>query len=307
MEHENYIKQLNAILEIHKMPQEKLAKEIGVTHAAFSRWLNGHAKPHKNKLDQINQLYKKLVYYPSFDKKLLSEIVKKAEQFKNQNIVDLIFNNQALLEDLLLEQTYNSSAIEGTTFTKRETEAIIFNNIVIKDKSLKEHLEITNHAAILKNIFLKKYDHKITEDLIKEMHKGLMHGLREDGGEYAKHHRGIRGLDIILTHPKDIAEEMSNLIQTWNKKRKKSIIDIADFHQAFELIHPFGDGNGRIGRLIMAIQCMQLGYPPVIIENIRKFEYYDVLEYAQLTAIGPFVEFTLNEIQKTSRIISKYL
>lgn len=117
----------------------------------------------------------------------------------------------------------------------------------------------------------------------------------------------VRGIDVALTHPKDIPEEMGRLIKQWRSKPvRKTLREIAVFHVQFELIHPFGDGNGRVGRLAMAFQCLQEGYAPVVIENARKAEYYEVLEYAQKKSEGPFIRFLTDEMQTTHRILQKY-
>ena len=306
MNSKNYIKQLKEILEKRNISQSALASEIGVTFSAFNRWINKYSTPHKTKLEKINKLYKEYVYYPEINQEAIKQIIKGSEKFKIKNIYKRIVNNEKLIEDLLLEHTYNSNAIEGSTFSKRETEAVIFDHLIIKEKSLIEHLEATNHATVLRNIFGKKYGQEIDESLIKNLHKDLMQSIRQDAGEYSKYNRAIRGVNIMLTHPDDIPEELEKLILKWKEIKNKNIHDIAKFHADFELIHPFGDGNGRVGRLLMIIQCLSLDYPPVVIENSEKIEYYEVLEYAQTKTEGPLVEFFFSEMKKTRGILDKY-
>ncbi len=101
-------------------------------------------------------------------------------------------------------------------------------------------------------------------------------------------------------------KERLGQICRWNSGKPKNIQSIAEFHSGVELIHPFGDGNGRVGRLIMALQCQAGNYAPVIIENSRKAEYYEVLEYAQRKSEHPFVSFLVDEMKRTFRIIKKY-
>ena len=304
----NYISQLKEILAAGSMTQGQLAERLEVTFAALNRWLHGHARPQPRRIATIQKLHKELVGYPSVTHEHVQEAMGRADRLKRRALWALIAEHQALQEDLLLEHTYNSTSIEGTTFSKRQTEAVLFGKALIPDKSLMEHLEVTNHAAVLKGIFQMKRAGLITEAFIQNLHKGLMQGVREDAGLYSRYPRAIRGVNIALTHPKDIAEEMANLIRSFRKKpAHKTICDIADFHVQFELIHPFGDGNGRIGRLLMAMQCLQENYPPVVIENARKADYYDVLEYAQRKSNGPFVCFLAEEMGRTANIIKKYL
>lgn len=303
----NYIEQLKDILAVSEISQAKLAEKLGVTYAALSRWINGHAKPHPGKLKGIERLYREIVGYPAITEGYLKGVVNKADSYKVKGIWKIIAENEDLQNEFLLEHTYNSTSIEGTTFTKRETEGIIFDGAIIHDKTLKEHLEVTNHAAVLRNIFTGKHADSIDQDFIKHLHENLMQGLHKDAGNYSKHERVIRSLEIALTHPDDIVEEMTGLMNNWNKNlSKKTIRDIADFHISFELIHPFGDGNGRLGRILMILQCLRYEYPPVIIENARKMEYYDVLHYAQTNSDGPFVCFLMSEMERTNRILNKY-
>lgn len=304
---ENYISRLKKMLGAAGLSQANIAARLGVTYAALNRWVNGHAKPHPSRLRKIEKLYNEIVGYPAITGEYLKDIIRKADSYKIKNIWMIIGGNEDLQNEFLLEHTYNSTSIEGNTFTKRETEGVIFSGAVINDKSLKEHLEVTNHAAVLRNVFTSKYASQISEDFIKHLHENLMQGLHKDAGAYSKYERVIRGLDIALTHPNDIPEEMANLINKWNSKRgKKTIRDIADFHISFELIHPFGDGNGRLGRILMVLQCLKYGYPPVIINTTRKAEYYDVLWYAQTKADGPFVSFLVDEMTLTNKILEKY-
>lgn len=302
----NYIDQLKQIMSVESLSQIQLADRLDVTFAALNRWINGHARPRSSKIIAIRKLFQEIAGYPSVTAKDQTLAIQQAQAMKRKELWDFIARHQELQDELLLEHTYNSTSIEGTTFNKRETEAVIFSKAVIPDKSLVEHLEVTNHAAALRRILNKRSVGPLTEGFIKDLHKELLHGVRGDGGQYSKHQRAIRGVQIHLTHPDDIPEEIGQLLRTWKKMPNKTIKEISDFHVQFELIHPFGDGNGRIGRLLMVVQCLQQGYPPVVIENSRKGEYYDVLEYAQRRSVAPFVLFVVDEMKKTAAIIRKY-
>jgi Fic family protein len=278
-----------------------------VTFAALSRWIHGHAKPHPNRILSIEKLYKVKVAFPALTEEALRPLIHKAEKCKLSELWAKISANEALRDDLILEQTYNSTTIEGTTFTKRETEAVLFSRVTIPRKSLVEHLEVTNYAAVLRNILEKKIVLPLTESLIKSLHQRLMQGIKRDAGEYSQYHRGIRGVNITLTHPADIPEEMRELIRSWNRAKRKTIREIAAFHVHFELIHPFGDGNGRLGRLLMTLQCLEQDYPPIIIEYARKADYYETLEHAQRENENPFIAFLIGELEKTWGVLGKYL
>jgi Fic family protein len=305
---DNYILQIRAILKAGPYTQKALAENLGVTFAALNRWLNGHAVPHPAKRAAIARMHRELVGYAAISDPEAADFVRQAARFKKEGIWRRVASSPTAQEDLLLELTYNSTAIEGTTFTKNQTKTILFEKTLIPHKSLSEHLEVSNHGDVLRDILRKKLVGPITEAFIKQLHQRLMQGLRDDAGQYAQHQRAITGVNIALTHPKDIPEEMVGLIRRWRKTpRIKTLADIARFHAQFELIHPFGDGNGRAGRLLMILQCLEAGFPPVIIENSRKAEYYDVLEYAQRKSDGPFMRFLLDEMGFTDKILRKHI
>lgn len=301
----NYISQIKELLRDHS--QEELAIRLGVTFAALNRWLNKHSKPHKSNLLKIDKLYKELIAYPKFDDKAIIKIDRDSKKLIRKRLWKQIQNNAKLQEELILEHTYNSNTIEGSTFTKRETEAVIFNNQTINGKNLKEHLEVVNHANVLKEILNSNYPIETSEELIKSLHYKLMYGIRDDAGSYSKHHRAIRGLDLSLCHPKDIPDEINDLIKKFRLIKNKTLSTIADFHINFELIHPFGDGNGRVGRLLLVIHCLSADLPPVIIRDAKKLNYYDTLYYAQTQHGGAFLKFLYDEMLDTAIISDKYL
>lgn len=304
---ENYIALLRQILLEKGISQVELARRLGVTFAALNRWLHGSAKPHPRRIEAIRRLHREWVAYPSVTAEELRHVIRRAESLRRKGYWGQIARRQDLQDDLLLEHTYNSTSIEGTTFSKRETEMILFGKGLVPDRSLVEYLEVTNHAAVLREVLQKKYPALVSEPLICRLHQALLQGIRPDAGEYSRHHRVIRGVQIALTHPKDIPEEMKHLMRSWKgKPKKKTVREIAVFHADFELIHPFRDGNGRVGRLVMVLQCLQEGFPPAVIENARKAEYYEVLEYAQRRSEGPLVAFLADEMGRTAKLLRKY-
>jgi Fic family protein/DNA-binding XRE family transcriptional regulator len=305
---QNYIQQIRAILETTGWTQLQLAREIGVTFAALNRWLNGRAVPHPSTQENIYRAYKARVGILP----LPSETIQKAltavrgEKKKHPGLKAQLKTHRNLRDDFLLELTYNSNAIEGSTLTKKETESIIFDKAIIKDRTYTEHLEATNHATALNQIFDGNFYGPITEKKIKELHAIVLQGISSDAGNYSKHHRAIRGVDLILPAPEDVPEEMKWLIRSINHPAGNRIKHIAESHAAFEAIHPFGDGNGRVGRLVMIIQLFDSGYAPCIIEKSRKAEYYEALEFAQEKSSSHLVKFVAESIQKGYQIIRKH-
>src|SRR6185437_7488878 len=98
-------------------------------------------------------LFRKVVGYPSVDEREIASLIRQTKALRREKLWEAIGQNQALQDDLLLEHTYNSTSIEGTTFTKRQTEGIIFNKGTVPGRTLIEHLEVTSHSAVLREIF----------------------------------------------------------------------------------------------------------------------------------------------------------
>ncbi|MFH1856602.1 MAG: Fic family protein [Candidatus Omnitrophota bacterium] len=305
---EKYIYQLTQILEKSGWSQVRLAEEVGVSFATVNRWLNGHTRPHLAQIRQIEKLFREFVGIIPLPEKDIEFVLEKVTDKKKQFCdIKKFLQNERIVEEFMLEVTYNSDAIEGNTLTKKETEAVIFDKAALKNKSLIEHLEAVNHASVLKDIFAGKLQEEIDENIIKKMHKMLMQGIREDAGEYAKYQRGIRGVDLILPHPEDIPEEMRLFCDKVNNYAGHPLEHIAKMHADFEAIHPFGDGNGRIGRLIMIIQCLKNNLAPCVINVEEKAKYYETLEYAQKRSETHFVCFAAEAVLKGYKIIEKYV
>jgi Fic family protein len=308
MKQVNYISLLSEIRSATGWTQVELAHQLGITHAALNRWLGEKAIPHKSHQILIQRLYKDIVGIQPLPKSEIEKLFREIDRYKIPNIYKIITRHPSLQEDLTLELTYNSNTIEGTTFTKKETEAVIFDHAIVADKDLNEHLAAINHAQALLDIFAGKYPGSITEALLKGFHKTIMQGIRPDAGEYSKHQRGIRGVPLILPHPEDVPEEMARWIHQFKQPSNTHPLEqIAQAHADFEAIHPFGDGNGRVGRLLMTLQFLNLNYAPALIENKRKADYYEALEFAQRHSATHLIKFLVEEIREGYRIFKKYI
>ena len=197
---------------------------------------------------------------------------------------------------------YNSNRIEGSTLTYNQT-ASIFNTGTInglEDKFIKtKDIEEMNGHFTMFNNMLTTYNIELSEKLIKSYHYDLKCGVFEDKangypvGEYKN--RGNRVSDIITISPSEVSSKMQQLLNKYNEKEKIALEDIAKFHAEYESIHPFQDGNGRTGRIIMFKECLRNNIFPFIIEDDNKGEYYDVLNKAQKGNIEPFIKFLEKE------------
>lgn len=179
-----------------------------------------------------------------------------------------------------IDLTYNSNHIEGSRLTHDQTRYIFETNTIgIEGESIRvdDIIETTNHFRCI-DIIIERAEEKLTESLVKELHMTLKAGTsdsRKDWfavGEYKRLPNEVGGNET--TSPENVHREMKALLREYDSKKRKTFEDIIDFHQRFESIHPFQDGNGRVGRLIMFKECLSNGFVPFIITDELKMYYY---------------------------------
>lgn len=179
-----------------------------------------------------------------------------------------------------IELTYNSNHMEGSRLTHDQTRYIFETNtigIANGNLNVDDIVETSNHFRCI-DIVIENATNALTESLIKELHYVLKNGTsdsRKDWfvvGDYKRLPNEVGGNDT--TPPEKVAEEMRALLSSYNSKEKKTFEEILDFHYRFERIHPFQDGNGRIGRLILFKECLKNDIVPFIIDDEYKMFYY---------------------------------
>ena len=179
-----------------------------------------------------------------------------------------------------IELTYNSNHIEGSRLTYDQTRYIFETNTIGVEKdvlNVDDVIETANHFQCI-DMIIDKAKTALTEKFIKELHLILKSGTsdyRKDWfavGDYKKITNEVGGMDTAL--PEEVADKMKALLTEYNGKEEKTFEDILDFHVKFERIHPFQDGNGRVGRLIMFKECLKYNIIPFIIEDNLKMFYY---------------------------------
>ena len=188
-----------------------------------------------------------------------------------------------------IDLTYNSNHIEGSRLTHDQTRYIFETNTIgITDEAINvdDVVETVNHFRCIDYI-IDHAEEKLTEDLIKKLHLLLKTGTsdsRKDWfavGEYKRLPNEVGGIETIL--PKDVHREMKALLKSYNANKSHSFEDILDFHVHFEAIHPFQDGNGRVGRLLMFKECLANHHVPFIItEELKMFYYRGLREWGHV-------------------------
>lgn len=181
--------------------------------------------------------------------------------------------------------TYNSNHIEGSRLTHDQTRYIFETNTISVEKevlNVDDVIETASHFRCI-DMIINHAKATLTEKFIKELHLILKNGTsdsRKDWfavGDYKKMPNEVGGMDTTL--PEDVADEMKELLSQYNSMEEKCLNDILEFHARFERIHPFQDGNGRVGRLIMFKECLKYNIVPFIIEDLKMFYYRGLKEW----------------------------
>ncbi len=188
--------------------------------------------------------------------------------------------NGGIYHKIQIELTYNSNHIEGSRLTHDQTRYIFETNTIgVTDEGVRvdDIIETTNHFRCIDEI-IENAKSQLSERFIKNLHFILKTGTSDAKkewfavGNYKKMPNEVGGRDTTL--PEDVSADMKKLLADYNSKEKVGLEDIIEFHVRFERIHPFQDGNGRVGRLIMFKECLKHGIVPFIIEDRIKMFYY---------------------------------
>ena len=237
--------------------------------------------------------------------------VKKAliEQ-KNMNLPGNLYHKTQI------EFAYNTNHMEGSTITPDETASIYDTGTILTNSDkiivIKDVTETKNHFTLFKYM-LDTIEEPITEDMIKKFHFILKDGTLTDSekewfnvGEYKKKKNFVG--NITTTLPKDVSKDMKQLIDSYNKISEKKLEDIIDFHVKFEHIHPFQDGNGRVGRMIMFRECLYNDIMPFYIEDRNKdFYIRGIKKYQQENEKGYFIDTCLNSQDNYTQMVKFFL
>jgi len=215
----------------------------------------------------------------------LSEQYKKLVKSKPEAVQEI-----AIAE--IPEMVYNSNAIENSTLTLKDTEDILLRDSIKKDHDIREIYEAKNLAKITKTL-LDNSNKPVSVKLILDLHKILLTGIKDDwAGRFRSGKEWVRVGAHVGANPDFVERLVEELVANYGNQDNRYFLDkIAWFHAEFETIHPFNDGNGRLGRVLINQQLMGLGLPPVTIQNKSKHtSYYPAFDSYRVT--GKFDDFT---------------
>ncbi|MCL4449471.1 MAG: Fic family protein [Actinobacteria bacterium] len=303
----NYILQLKSILKASGWSQEQLACELSVSFPTLNAWLNRRSKPRTNARLKIEMLYINVVGAESIYDTELAIVKNTALDLKLRP--STLISNENMLHKLTIYITYHTNTIEGSTMTLSDVEEVIFANKVLSNRTAVEQAEARNHQSallwVLEQLVENGESFTIDEELILGIHLRLMNGIMSDAGKYRKHSIRIMGTHVVLANWIKVPELLVQLIKDLSKSSKDIVSELAKAHATFEQVHPFSDGNGRVGRLLMFAQALRAGLVPPLVVKERRYAYYKYLEIAQTTADYSLLElFIAQSMQSCHKILT---
>jgi Fic family protein len=275
---------LEIIQKMLGLTQTKLSERFGVSFVAFNSWWTGKSTPRPKMQTAIEELFLEVTGQKviSAEKLNIKKKILNQKSFEHKNIISMILANPDIKDQFILKLTYHSNSMEGSKLTEPDTAAILFDNIALPNKSLTEQLEAKNHQTALNYLFdyIAKKE-KIDENFVLKLHNILMNGVRPDAGLYRSHAVRIIGVDLPTANYMRVPKLTLEIVAKIARHTKDSIALSARVHSKFEQVHPFSDGNGRVGRLLMDAMFLQNNLAPAVIRQEQKKLYYTYLYKSQ--------------------------
>ena len=300
--------------ENKNMTQNEVADILGVKSATISKYESNTLEPNIESIKKLAEIFEISIDELLSDKEDKFDISKIniLETLREQKNMKLKGN---LYHNTQITFAYNTNHIEGSKLTEDQTRYIYETNTLLAEKDsvtdIDDILETANHFKLV-DYMLDIADKKLTENMIKEFHRILKEGTsdgRKDWfvvGDYKKLSNEVGGLKT--TEPKNVKRDMKKLLEWYDSLEQVTIKEIIEFHAKFEKIHPFQDGNGRIGRIIAFKECLKNNIVPFIILNKDKLFYYRGLnQYQNNKEKGFLIDTCLNAQDQYTEMIKYYL
>ncbi len=237
---------------------------------------------------------------------MINQTTKDKIQDLHRQYLQLAKGNAAILKEITLaeipELVYNSNAIENSTLTLEDTERILSGGLLDRKVNIREVYEAKNLANITENLLDKNRSWLDTKRILN-LHKNLLTNIDDSiAGRFRSGKEWVRVGNHLGANPQFVPDLIQELVDNYNDKKIRYFLDaIAHFHAEFETIHPFVDGNGRMGRVLINLQLMNEGFPPIIIQNKSKHtEYYPLFNKYQATMkYGGFTQLFALHLQES--------
>ncbi len=273
-----------------------LAKRLEIPYVTVWRWLKKGVKPQPRQSRDIDQVFKEYID--------LREIALSLRK-KLPNPLETLKNNPGIRANFILQMTYNSDAIEGSRLTPKETELAMAGEKV-KGKEIFEILEAINHKNAMNYMFeVIKPGFKINLNYILKLHSIIMYNFNDKlPGKFRTSYVNLTNTEKKLPSAQEVPLRMDNFIKHINRYGKDPIGKIAKDHYEFEEIHPFFDGNGRVGRLIMATQLLSQGFAPAVVRIEERYNYYMALGKADYGNYDNVVQMACDSIMVGYKLLA---
>lgn len=207
-------------------------------------------------------------------------------------VLEFILKNKEYLEDLITRSTYHSNAIEGNTLTYSETYAILYNDnsFKIQGKEPREIYEAINHKSALELIFKNLQENlRFDERFIKKINETINRNIKDTEG-FRTIQVFIQGSEHIPPAPEKIPNLMNYFVYNYNNSQEDIFQKVAKYHIEFEKIHPFEDGNGRTGRLLINYELLKNNISPIVITKENRVKYFELLKNSDEIALAQWIK-----------------
>ena len=226
------------------------------------------------------------------DKGILSVVLERKAKLDSLRPLDAS-TLKRLRDELTVEMTYNSNSIEGNTLSQSETRMVLEDGITVGGKTMREHLEVTNHKCAMDRLesLVSKSEIEIVD--ILNLHALILDRIdHSNAGSYRIGRVYISGSSFIPPKPSALPDMMKEFVRMFNLKPEIAVEQAALLHMEFVNMHPFTDGNGRTARLLLNLHLMRNGYPPIVIKKVDRRRYIDAIVSSQSKGDhSPFVNF----------------
>lgn len=298
--------------EEKKITQVEVAEVLGVKPATVSKYEAGTLEPNIESLKKLAELFEisvdELLREDEFDVSKINILEVLREQ-KSMKLKGNLYHNTQIIF------AYNTNHIEGSKLTEDQTRYIYETNTLLTEKesitNLDDIIETSNHFKLV-NYMIDIADKELTQDMIKEFHKILKEGTSDSRkewfavGDYKRLTNEVGGLKT--TEPKNVERDMKKLLEWYESLKQVTINEIIEFHARFEKIHPFQDGNGRVGRIISFKECLKNNiFPFIILDKDKLFYYRGLYQYQTNKEKGYLIDTCLNAQDQYTEMIKYYI